>query len=977
MERFARHCSRGAVAALLWSMSAGVGAANEGGGERDGRSGREVAGRPSGSVIDSVKGFLGVGSSKDGRVAGARVPLKIAVMPAGGEGNDEERVDIADAIHNHLGTSRFRVLKQQQIQDRLKILEMRTGSVTSKANRKELAKALRADGLLLTNVDKIERVFAGTYAHYEIAVTCELYSAKEDKIIWNYSADAIEREGGLSLNPIGIIANVATSADLLTPTGRQQVMDQLAREIARAIPQPKGNRVVMPRIEIATSNAHTGPFQTGDEFKVSMVAESGLDAEFRIIGRDSVTLQEDESGQYAGGYVVRPGDDLEASLVEIRAIRPEDGTERHWRLPGRIAIDTAKPAALGELSARADREGLWLSWTAVEDGGTDVHYNVERANTQTGEVEILAKVPINTYLDREAEPGVTYIYKVTPVDAAGNEGGHGTAKSSIIAPGPTILSDAALSSGRWSALGSPYMLSGRITLRPGSELTVEAGTLVEFAPGTVFDVGGRLYIEGDESSPVLFQGDGYAIRLGGFDSPDRGWRNLKLEGSESTLRLERAALQVAKSSWHGLSVSLGSGSRLDMSRSTIANSDIAVRIDGGQLVLDNSEITQSRIGVDIAKVSRRPAVHGVAGRLSHNGIHIRTSAPLEVAGVALQEDSLDAALAKLEGPVTIDWQSLGETGNLEKKRFSRNWHRVVPLLQQQEWKSAVAALESMKGDAIGKDLLTVLQWTTGKKRPRRDTVVSEFLVPVREEMLKATPMRVWLQEVRVPGNNKLLSSEAVLLKQARKAFSGAYLREHFQHRRRTKEYIRATRFPLHEAIISSRVGHRKKEGLTDSVWICHVIDGKLLEHKLAMAGLVAREKPNFVLAVAIDGDESHALRDRLFRMLDQQNITFMDLSNLRSRQRMETAREQRADLMLTGRMAYVESSSSLADSLKVIDVDISIKLEGLKRGNILGNYHHSARTTAFKKRQGLKKAVTQSLQSIRSKLFADLFSHTG
>ena len=967
-----------AIAALLSAISLSVGAANHTDRERDGKSGRDVAGKPSDGVMDSVKGFFGLGSGKNGgRVASGRVPATIAVMPAVGKGDDEERGDITDAIHNHLGTSKFRLLKQQQIQKRLKILELRTNAAVSQTDQEKVAKALRVDGLLLINVDRIEEIFVGTYAHYDITATCELYNAKENKVIWSYKVNAIEREGGLSLNPIGIIANVATSAELLTPTGRQQVMDQLAREIAKMIPQPKGGRVVLPRIEIATSNAHTGPFQAGDEFKVSMVGEPGLDAEFRIYGQDPVNLHEDESGQYAGGYVVRPGDDLEESIVEIRAIRPDDGSERHWRLPGRIGIDTEKPAVLGELSARADREGIWLNWAAVKDGGTGIQYNLERANTQTGGFEALAMVPINTYLDRVAEPGVTYIYRVTPVDGAGNKGGHGTAKTSMVAPGPTILNEVALSTGRWSAVGSPYILSGRITLRPGAELTLEAGTVVEFTTGTVFAVGGRLYIDGDESSPVFFFGDGYEIRLGGLDTSDRGWRNLKQEGSEAKLRLERTVLQVAKSNMHGLSVLLGGGSRLEMSRSVIANSGIAVSIDGGQLVLDNSEITQSRVAIDIVRVSRQPAVQGVSGRLSNNGIHIRTTVPLKVAGVTLEEGNLDAALAKLEGPVTIDWQSLGGTGNLEQARFARNWDQVVPLLQGQEWKKAIAALEKMKGDAIGKDLLTVLQWTTGKKRPRRDTAVSEFLVPVREEVLKGTPIKVWLQEVRVPSNNKLLSSEVVILKQAYKGFSGAYLQEHFQHRRRTGEYIRAARFPLQDAIVSSRVGYRNRQGLTDVVWICHVVNRKLLEHKLAMAGLVDREKPDFVLAVAIDGDDSHALRNRLFRMLDRQNITFMDLSDLRSRQRMETAKEQRADLLLTGRIAYVESASSLADSVRVIDVDIDIKLEGLKRGNIIRNYHHSTRTTVFKKRQGLQKAVTQGLRSIRKELFADLFSHAG
>ena len=41
---------------------------------------------------------------------------------------------------------------------------------------------------------------------------------------------------------------------------------------------------------------------------------------------------------------------------------------------------------------------------------------------------------------------------------------------------------------------------------------------------------------------------------------------------------------------------------------------------------------------------------------------------------------------------------------------------------------------------------------------------------------------------------------------------------------------------------------------------------------------------------------------------------------------------------------------------------------------MLGSYHRETRTTAFKKRQGVQKAITKSLQSIEGPLLSDLFN---
>ena len=925
----------------------------------------------------SVRNLLGIGKKRqDDKTGSSEVPSRIAVLQAVGDGEEEERRSITEAVHNSLGTSQFSLLKPYDIQRRLDIMEARTGVSAAALKRNELADALQVDGLLLLNVDRIGKLYVAAYAHYEIEITVRLYSRESDSIIWEHADEVADRDGGISLNPLDIIATAVTSADVLSEAGRLRTIAQLARKIAKEIPEPLGNKVNPPQIQFAMSNALEGPFRAGDELKVWMQADPELIAQFVLPGHRPVAMMEEKPGEYAGRYVVGSGDELDDSIVEIQTTRLQDKAKRQWLLPGRISFDTRKPGAVGNLTARAGRGGMRLKWSAIDDHGTNITYRVERADVQTGKFTDLADAAINTYLDPSTEPGMTYVYRIAAVDAAGNSGGSASVTTTAVRPGPTLVSGDILSSSHWAALGSPYKLSGRVAVRPGVELTLEPGTIVEFAPRTKFQVDGHLYIEGSESASVRFSGNDYVVHLRQSGLTELPWRNLIQSGRAAKLHLERVQLHIDKSDFSGLGVILGNGSRLTLTRSVIANADTAVRIDGGQLYLDGSKLMQNRTAIDVERVMQQPAVAGRDSALSHNQIHVRTSSPLTISGVALTEIDLDAARAKMKGPVSIDWQSLSGTDNLESAWIASRQEDLISPLQKRQWSKALKVLRRMKQDDGGKDLLTLLTWLAGEKRPSVNSSVSDFLLPVREEALKGTPLAIWLRKIEIPSSSKLLGSDLVMLKQATNGFARAYLAEHFSQKRRTKAFRRATRLPLHKAIVSSKVEYRHERGLASTVWVCHVVNRKLLDHQLSVAGLLDRGRADFVLAVAIDGNDSQILKSQLFRLLDQQNVPFIDMSGLTAPQRIKKARKQAANLLLSARVLSTESVSNLSESIKVIEMDMDLKLEEVRKGGTVGSYHRETRTTAFKKQAGLKKAITKSLQSIKGQLLADLFSYS-
>ena len=240
----------------------------------------------------------------------------------------------------------------------------------------------------------------------------------------------------------------------------------------------------------------------------------------------------------------------------------------------------------------------------------------------------------------------------------------------------------------------------------------------------------------------------------------------------------------------------------------------------------------------------------------------------------MDEGTLEDALAKLDGPVSIDWSSLSGKDNLESDWVADRWQDLVEPIRKQEWGKALKILGHVREEGDARDMIALLRWLAKEEHPSEDDVVSDFLLPVKEEALKGTPLAIWLHRIEIPSKNKLLGSRPVVLKQARSGFARAYLGERFRRHRRTEAFHSAVRLPLHKTIVSSKVAHRHTEGLSTTVWVCHVVNLRLLDHQLAVAGLMKRAKADFVLAIAVDGDEPRLLKSKLFRLFGRAEHTF-------------------------------------------------------------------------------------------------------
>ena len=921
-------------------------------------------------AVDAVKDAFGFVKESTKKVMGLKdVPARIAVMPATGEGNEAEKHDISNAIHNNLGTSQFSLLKPHQLEHGLKRLETQRSQSYLNLTAEEIANALKVDGLLWIDVDKVDKVYAGAYAHYEFVVSARLFSAKDQKEIWEHQDSIIERDGGVSLNPIGIIATAVTSAKVLSEATRLKLIDQLARKFASVIPEPNtGSSIKPPAIQLAVSNGADGPFRAGDEVQVLMEAEPDLITSFTLSGRQPIEMQEQTSGNYIGRYVVKQGDALNDGVIEVKAIRGSDKTETLWRLSGRIGLDTQPPVQLAALENLPQQDGVQLSWQAQDDRGSEISYSIERADVQDGVYKPLANASINRFNDKDVSTNHTYVYRVTPRDAAGNQGTSATTTAAIVPPGPTAVSGDILSSQVWSALGSPYQVSGKVTLGPAARLQVLPGTLIEFAPGSALNVLGNLQLNGSEKAPVIFNGDDFSLNLTS-SKVAAPWSWVKSHGKGGQLNLAQTTLEIADSQMNGLAISVTSSSLLTLTRSRIDDTPVAIMVNRGQLKLSHSRLTDNGTALQIGQISRTPIVSAEKSRLARNKTHISTTSAVTIAGLALEEPDYASAIGKLSGPVTINWQSLDKADNLELGWLGERWTKIVPLLEQQQWKEARKLLP----EGHGKDLKQLLDWMASGRLPAQEPQ-DDFLYPAYEALKQKRELDIWVQNLQVPSGNGLMSSDPIVLKQAKSRFTRSYLNARYGNKRRKPAFAKAQKQPMHEALISSRIAYRLQEGMTTTISILHALDRKKLQHHLSVAGLIEREQSNMLVAVAVDGEESHPLKNRLFQVLEQQNIQFIDLSSTASNKRRQVAQSRKADLLLSARLLASSSDSTLTKSLKVVQADLNMKLVSVKDGKVVSNQRRDARVTAFKKSEGINKSVKKTFGSMQDRLLMQMHS---
>ena len=369
----------------------------------------------------------------------------------------------------------------------------------------ELGKILGVDAVVYGNISDFDKLFAVIYSSVSVGAEIKMYDTKTGNFLWSGQHVARIQEGGISTNPVGIIATVIATAMNLRDIQLLRACDDLFRDMVKTIPVPtRAEALRPPVITLLTQDTKNMPKKAGDEIKVVIQGAPKMQAYFDIGDfKRNIDMQEVEAGGYLGVYKVIPGDNVTKAVI-TGYLRDEAGNTAQWvDAVGTVTLDTIPPDKIKNVRAVGRNKVVFLGWEKSQ--ATDLAgYLVYRSNTPLSGFQQIAKTELNEYRDENLVNAQKYYYQVTAVDWAGNESDKSDTMTGMpVEPGPTPVSGIIESDTTWYAGASPYIIKNAVIVKDKALLTIEPGTEIRSQGGALV-IEGRLIAQGDEEHIILF-----------------------------------------------------------------------------------------------------------------------------------------------------------------------------------------------------------------------------------------------------------------------------------------------------------------------------------------------------------------------------------------------------------------------------------------------------------------------------------------
>lgn len=741
------------------------------------------------------------------------IPLYIAVLPAIGSGETGDKADIRLAIHNALGASQYELMKPAQVDKRLITHDLNR----HKSSNEELCEKLGVDGLVLLEVDKVEKVYAAAYAHYKIEIKTSLYSQRSKKVIWKWQESETKREGGIATDPVSFLTTAFTSSRILTDAVRLQLIDTLARKFAQKIPQPDALVVKKrpPRIEQVLTNASDGPFKAGEEIRIFIKAEPKLNAWFKFSGEEHEhPVSEIKSGEYNGRYVVKAGENARDKSI-ILFFKKQRDEPLEWPVAGLFSIDTNAPESVLQLTCIAQTDGARLQWSANQQ--EPLKFHIERAEAGKGEFKNLETTGLLHYHDKSISLGKNYLYRVTAEDAAGNLSPVSTTKVYTVRYGPTDLTQDIKKSTVLKAEGSPYRINSRLTVLSRAELRLEPGTILEMGPKAVLQVQGRLLALGNAESPIIIKGDAWTIQHEFVDTASR-YQQVRFSGEGSLIYAESAVLDFNQSSLRDTSIQTRNKSALKLEGVSINGASKALVLDQSRAVITQSEIT----GTNTAITAKSSSLEISRVYFNDNRAHVKSDTSVVIEQSRFGDSSLELLMRKVSPVVRVHWNSFDDPYNLQKQWLENQWRQVAAAIQTQNWARARLALNPIKKQVNlplfhdVNEVVYLMQNPAAKAPPVKQAMLLTALLKARDAGI--VPALIWL-----PSNDD---------------FQTTYLEQNYN-RALAEGVLSTDRLNLQAAILQQQ-NVRTSELPYDSLGTLYLVDRAKLDGQLKLAGFIRR-----------------------------------------------------------------------------------------------------------------------------------------
>lgn len=528
------------------------------------------------------------GSEVSAAIANESLPRIVTILPFQNETNEKGIANqVRTAFYNHFSSKTYKDVELSLVDEKAVQLERSTEKSILDLDPQTISQDMACDGLVYGKVTDYVKVYAAVYSQLGVEAEVWLVDAKTGKELVRLKDAVRYHEGGVPMSPLGAVMTAVSTAMNIREIQQSRMVNELCAKLVEKIPSPAGIPAEdRPKIKEVITNVKEGPFSKGKLIRVGLEGDKGLIGLFDLGNfKKGILMKELKPGIYMGEYLVMPGDNTrEAPLIAY--LKKPGGDESRWiDAAGFVTIDTTPPPAVTELKAKGFHDRVEVSWEAIKSVPDLAGYSVLRSIQPLSGYAEVARVELNTYEDRTANPDTTYYYRVLPVDQTGNQPEPpDPVHASLVSKESLVLAGELQKD---SVLRGLFAINEKLIVPKGMSLVLGPDTRVTFGEGASLVVYGKLTVQG-EGFPVDF-----------LPSQSNRWNGIVVDGGNLAMkgfRIKGASTAVSIKNAEGT-----------MENGIITDNETGISVSGiPSVMIRNCAISGNRKGIECTKTN--PAI---------------------------------------------------------------------------------------------------------------------------------------------------------------------------------------------------------------------------------------------------------------------------------------------------------------------------------------------------------------------------------
>lgn len=166
-------------------------------------------------------------------------PKSIAILPFGNQ-TEVEGIDdfVRTTLYSHLSAYPYKDIELHEVDRKLKRFNLMDYEKLSQVSAKRLGRILRCDAVVIGEVTKYDRVFAGIYSQMAIGASITVWDTRTGRKIWSDEHVTRNHEGGIPLAITDLPLITIRSGMNLRESEKVKTVDELSRHLISRVPVP-------------------------------------------------------------------------------------------------------------------------------------------------------------------------------------------------------------------------------------------------------------------------------------------------------------------------------------------------------------------------------------------------------------------------------------------------------------------------------------------------------------------------------------------------------------------------------------------------------------------------------------------------------------------------------------------------------------------------------------------------------------------